>query len=54
LNGSVDLNDVIGLAYEAVLAPQRWPEVLETAANVLGATVRRCTFKIRLPVKGGG
>jgi DNA-binding CsgD family transcriptional regulator/PAS domain-containing protein len=54
LNGSVDLYDVIGLAYEAVLAPQRWPEVLETAANVLGGDGAALHVQDQITGKGWG
>jgi DNA-binding CsgD family transcriptional regulator/PAS domain-containing protein len=34
MNGSVELHNVLGLVYEAALAPQLWPRVLEEMANI--------------------
>ncbi|HLY04707.1 MAG TPA: helix-turn-helix transcriptional regulator [Rhizomicrobium sp.] len=54
MSRAIDLDEVIGLAYEAALAPQRWSEVLEGAADMLGGEAGALHFQDQVTGKGWG
>ena len=54
MSASTDLHDVIGLAYEAALAPQRWLHVLESAADMLRGEAAALHFQDQVTGQGWG
>jgi DNA-binding CsgD family transcriptional regulator/PAS domain-containing protein len=52
VNRSVELQDVLGLVYEAALAPQLWPRALEEIANISRADCAALLVQDQVSGKG--